>query len=160
MYIFVLRILSGVRARSVLTTTTTMVPPPVYIMPDSSVIPPSPLPSSHFLSQPRLSVPSPRTVDTSTLNAHDFDVDNRTGFMPFEPPLARLSGEYEAWEILLDEAQQEPLQLGRRPDLTQEERECSAAWRARVREVSPSLLTELVRVHWSVSALAVESGRG
>jgi indoleamine 2,3-dioxygenase len=113
-----------------------MVPPPVFIAPDAPIVPVSPLPSSHFLSQGRPAFPTPHTVDTSTLIAHDFDVDNRTGFMPFDPPLTRLPGEYEAWEILLDEAQVEPLQLGRRPDLTQEQRGRSAAWRVRVRDVS------------------------
>lgn len=108
------------------------------ITPDSPVLPMSPLPSSHFLSQPR-SAASTRpagTVDTATLNAHDFDVDNRTGFMPFEQPISRLTGEYEIWEDLLDEAQEKRLQLGRRPDLTQEQRDESEAWRERVRSVS------------------------
>ncbi|KAI0035381.1 tryptophan 2,3-dioxygenase [Vararia minispora EC-137] len=120
-----------------------MVPPPVFVSPGASVLPVSPLPSSHFLSQPRQTAPTPRTVDTSTLNAHDFDVDNRTGFMPFEPPLARLPSEYEAWEVLLDEAQAAPLQLGRRSELTQEQRDCSATWRARIRELPIILTTSL-----------------
>lgn len=108
------------------------------IISDSPVLPMSPLPSSHFLSQPRSAAPirPAGTVDTATLNAHDFDVDNRTGFMPFDQPISRLSGEYERWEKLLDEAQEKCLQLGRRPDLTQEQRDESEAWRARVRSVS------------------------
>jgi indoleamine 2,3-dioxygenase len=117
-----------------------MVPPPLSIEPGSPVVQTSPLPSNHFLSQPRSATRVPNTVDTSTLNAHDFDVDNRTGFMPFNPPIERLPAEYEAWEILLDDAQTERLQLGRRNNLTQEQRDCSAAWRARVRSVSRILV--------------------
>ena len=56
--------------------------------------------------------------------------------MPFEQPISRLSGEYEIWEELLDEAQEKRLKLGRRTDLTQEQRDESEAWRVRVRSVS------------------------
>jgi indoleamine 2,3-dioxygenase len=82
--------------------------------------------SRHFLALPRPDVtlgPLPRGLtDTTTLAAHDFDVDNRTGFMPPEPPLARLPSEWETWEAILDvrvdeeaEAIQRPYHHRRRP---------------------------------------------
>ncbi|THU98461.1 Indoleamine 2,3-dioxygenase [Dendrothele bispora CBS 962.96] len=71
-------------------------------------------------------------VDTSTLAAHDFDVDNRTGFMPPQPPVARLPDEWNAWEVVLEEASQGKLKLGTRDDLTDDEKAMSSRWRARV----------------------------
>ncbi|KAH8115256.1 Indoleamine 2,3-dioxygenase [Phellopilus nigrolimitatus] len=61
----------------------------------------------HFLSLPRpdsFTGPPAGTPDTSTSSAHDFDVDPSTGFMPPQPPLARLPAEWEPWEAALDEA--------------------------------------------------------
>ena len=96
------------------------------------------LPSSHFLALPRPDVlvgPPAGVVDTTTLAAHDFDVDTRTGFMPPNPPLARLPSEWEPWEQLLDDAQSYRLQLGQRINITDEERARSESWRARVAQV-------------------------
>ncbi|KAJ2917531.1 hypothetical protein MD484_g2861, partial [Candolleomyces efflorescens] len=92
----------------------------------------------HFLSLPRPDVavgPPTGAPDTTTLAAHDFDVDTRTGFMPPQQPLLRLPDEWELWEDTLDRAIASKLQLGSKVGLTEEEREISERWRARVREV-------------------------
>ncbi|KIJ52348.1 hypothetical protein M422DRAFT_25967 [Sphaerobolus stellatus SS14] len=99
-------------------------------------------PADHFLSLPRPGVshlgPAP---DTSTLAAHDFDVDVRTGFMPPQPPPAHLSDEYRVWEDILEEATTKRLKLGDVSD-AQAAGE-SAAWRRRVEEM-PISPTELL----------------
>ncbi|KAI9442106.1 Indoleamine 2,3-dioxygenase [Lactarius indigo] len=90
---------------------------------------------NHFLALPRPSVlasPPAGVVDTTTLAAHDFDVDTRTGFMPPDPPLVRLPTQWEPWEQLLDDAQQ--------TGITDEEVVQSESWRIRVRQ-SPTLPT-------------------
>ena len=97
------------------------------------------LPPDHFLSLPRPEAvfgPPAGTVDTTTLAAHDFDVDNRTGFMPPQPPLTRLPASWSPWEVILDEAVSSGLQLGDKADLSDADRTRSAEWRARVRAVS------------------------
>ncbi|KAF7793714.1 hypothetical protein EIP86_004830 [Pleurotus ostreatoroseus] len=104
----------------------------------------SSLPPDHFLSLPRPSSdvgPPSGTVDTTTLAAHDFDVDTRTGFMPPDPPITRLPPEWEAWEVVLDDAVQSSLQLGDKQDLSQQDQARSARWRAQVREI-PILPTD------------------
>ncbi|KAJ3885061.1 Indoleamine 2,3-dioxygenase [Lentinula edodes] len=108
-----------------------------------------PLPPSHFLSQPRPSgIASPSSsvvVDTTTLAAHDFDVDPRTGFMPPHPPIARLGGEYgmyEAWEGILDEACAGAFRLGR--DIGTETGGKEERWRGRVRELPILSITPLL----------------
>ena len=92
----------------------------------------------HFLALPRpdvtIGIPT-GVVDTSTLAAHDFDVDTRTGFMPPQPPVARLPFEWDKWEVALDEAMQGKLQLGNKVDLSEEEVQRSESWRGRVRKV-------------------------
>lgn len=96
------------------------------------------LPPDHFLALPRPDVlvgALPGVVDTTTLAAHDFDVDNRTGFMPPQAPLRRLPYDWEAWELILDDAMNSKLQLGAKPDLPPEEAIKSASWRSSVREV-------------------------
>ena len=97
------------------------------------------LPPEHFLSLPRPDSdvgPPSGTVDTTTLAAHDFDVDTRTGFMPPQPPLSRMPPEWNAWEDVLDDAVAARLQLGDKKDLSEIDQTKSARWRARVREVS------------------------
>ncbi len=92
----------------------------------------------HFLALPRPGVfvgPPSGVVDTTTLAAHDFDVDTRTGFMPPDPPLVRLPMQWEPWEQLLDDAQVHRLQLGSKHDITDEEMVQSESWRAHVRQV-------------------------
>ncbi|KAF8998507.1 Indoleamine 2,3-dioxygenase [Cyathus striatus] len=86
--------------------------------------------------------PPPGVVDTSTLAAHDFDVDNRTGFMPPQPPVARLSSEWEVWEDLLDDGTGGKLVLGDRA--TEEELKKGEEWRRRV-ENMPILPTEALK---------------
>jgi indoleamine 2,3-dioxygenase len=92
----------------------------------------------HFLAAPRPDAnvgPTPGVADTTTLAAHDFDVDTRTGFMPPEPPLARLPAEWDAWEVCLADSIRLRLQLAGKPDITAEERQTSEAWRGTVRKV-------------------------
>jgi indoleamine 2,3-dioxygenase len=96
------------------------------------------LPSNHFLALPRPDVligPPAGVVDTTTLAAHDFDVDTRTGFMPPNPPLARLPSQWEPWEQLIDDAQSCRLQLGNKINITDEEKARSESWRVRVAQV-------------------------
>ena len=106
------------------------------IMPNFDVLSQSP----HFLALPRPDVtlgPLPRGLtDTTTLAAHDFDVDNRTGFMPPEPPLTRLPSQWETWEAVLDSALTRRLKLYNGPATSDNDRAESAAWREVVRQVS------------------------
>ncbi|KAG8841773.1 hypothetical protein FRB91_004699, partial [Serendipita sp. 411] len=74
-----------------------------------------------FLSSPPL--------DTSTLAAHDFDVDVRSGFMPPEPPVSRLPSEWQEWEVVLQDAIDARLRLGDSPVIRPEETDRSALWR-------------------------------
>lgn len=95
----------------------------------------SPLPSGHFLNQPRPDVVGRPSgfVDTTTLAAHDFDVDTRTGFMPPDPPINRLPIEWEPWEVILEHALSSKLQLAVKSVLTEEEIAHSSSWRESVR---------------------------
>ncbi|KAF8625234.1 hypothetical protein AX17_006900 [Amanita inopinata Kibby_2008] len=100
----------------------------------------------HFLSLPRPDVtfgPAPGVPDTTTLAAHDFDVDNRTGFMPPQPPASRLPKTWEAWETVLDDAIADRLKLGDTPGLSISESHKSAMWRHRVRNMPVLLIGEL-----------------
>ena len=103
------------------------------------------LPPTHFLAAQRLSssplqvIPTGQ-VDTSTLAAHDFDVDTRTGFLPPIAPLKRLPATWEAWEECLDECKGGRFVLGDSPDITWEQMDDSKRWRDRVREVCIFLL--------------------
>ena len=95
----------------------------------------------HFLSLPRPNISFGRLVgvpDTTTLAAHDFDVDTRTGFMPPQPPLARLPTGWESWELILEDGIGENLQLGDKPGLSEVEMAQSETWRSRIREVGTS----------------------
>lgn len=101
------------------------------------------LPVDHFLAQPRRDAfqSSVGAVDTTTLAAHDFDVDNRTGFMPPQPPPTALPAEWSAWEAVLSDAIQRGVQLAQKVGLTQTEAESSAEWRAAVQAVSVIMLS-------------------
>ena len=104
------------------------------------------LPPEHFLAQPRPDAafgPPMGAVDTTTVAAHDFDVDTRTGFMPPQAPLTRLPEQWEHWEATLDDAVASELQLGDKRDLSDQDKSRSERWRARVREVSASVLESL-----------------
>ncbi|SNX85161.1 related to BNA2 - tryptophan 2,3-dioxygenase [Melanopsichium pennsylvanicum] len=75
--------------------------------------------------------------DTSTLAAADFDVDVRSGFLPPEAPIRRLSGPYQDhWEHALDEAKRIPLmQGGGGVTVTQQQRLLARRWRRSLREM-------------------------
>lgn len=97
----------------------------------------SQLPPDHFLNQPRPGFVvggADGFVDTTTLAAHDFDVDSRSGFMPPDPPLSRLPIEWEPWEMILDQAVLMKLQLAVKPGLTEDEIAQSASWRESTRD--------------------------
>ncbi|RDB29303.1 Indoleamine 2,3-dioxygenase 1 [Hypsizygus marmoreus] len=94
--------------------------------------------SDHFLSLPRPDIlvgPPTGVPDTTTLAAHDFDVDTRTGFMPPQPALSRLPPQWETWESTLDEAISLKLMLGDTPGLAEGEKTKSESWRNRVRNL-------------------------
>ncbi|PWZ03642.1 IDO-domain-containing protein [Testicularia cyperi] len=76
--------------------------------------------------------------DTSTLAAADFDIDVRSGFLPPEQPVLRLSGEHEQlWEVALDEAKRIPLmQGGGGIKTTPEQRAQARRWRRHIREMA------------------------
>ena len=95
-------------------------------------------PPLHFLSLPRPdanSGPAAGVPDTTTVAAHDFDVDARTGFMPPQAPLSRLPEPWELWETVLDKAISSRLKLGEAKDITEEDRHKSEAWRDKARLV-------------------------
>jgi len=73
--------------------------------------------------------------DTAFIAAQDFDIDDRTGFMPPLPPLTRLPSEWETWEVTLDSALTKRLKLYNGPGTTDSDRDESAAWREGVRKV-------------------------
>ena len=101
------------------------------------------LPPAHFLSLPRPDAhvgPPAGVPDTSTLAAHDFDVDTRTGFMPPQPPIDRLPSQWDQWETVLQDAITARLQLGDAIDLTADDQARSESWRSRIREVKFTLL--------------------
>ena len=94
----------------------------------------------HFLALPRPDIftgPPAGAPDTSTLAAHDFDVDNRTGFMPPQPPLTRLPSQWEAWESVLEDGLAAKLQLADKHDSSDADRHRASLWQTRVREVRP-----------------------
>lgn len=75
--------------------------------------------------------------DTSTLAAADFDVDVRSGFLPPEAPVQRLSGVHaNHWELALDEAKRIPLmQGGGGVTITPRQRFLARRWRRSIREM-------------------------
>ncbi|KAG0706715.1 Indoleamine 2,3-dioxygenase [Suillus ampliporus] len=104
------------------------------------------LPPNHFLRQPRpdfLVGVHEGHIDTSTLAAHDFDLDTRTGFMPPDPPLSRLPEQWELWETALDAAMHTKLQLAIKPNLTTEEEKSSESWREHIQQLPVIPTSEL-----------------
>lgn len=94
---------------------------------------------THFLALSRPSIlvgVHEGQLDTTTLAAHDFDVDTRSGFMPPQPPTSRLPQFWDLWEIILDDAISHGIQLGDKVSLSDYERGISETWRHRVRKVS------------------------
>lgn len=69
--------------------------------------------------------------DTSTLAAADFDVDVRSGFLPPDPPVARLPEVCGRWEEIFDWAKAIPLQVGGQLGSSKEKE--ARSWRAAVR---------------------------
>lgn len=113
------------------------------------------IPPDHFLALSRLDGllgSQEGGYDTSTLAAHDFDVDNRTGFMPPQAPPSRLPADWESWELVLDGAIAESLQLGDKPGLTQAEMRRSESWRHGVRQVRRSFFCGRPSLAETVSA--------
>ncbi|GAB1526391.1 hypothetical protein RhiTH_009558 [Rhizoctonia solani] len=99
---------------------------------------------SHFLDLPHHVQPGPVLdgvlPDTSTVAAHDFDVDVNTGFMPNEGPLLRIprevSVDMQTWEDLLSEGLSLKMKLG--DQLSQfgpEEAIKNQSWRLKVRSL-------------------------
>ena len=72
--------------------------------------------------------------DTYILDGDDFDVNVKTGFLPPQPPLIRLTP--HIWEQTLDNASSLQLKLGERIDLTEKDHMYSATWRRDVEEVN------------------------
>lgn len=123
------------------------------------------LPSNHFLAQPR---PDPLLsqlaglVDTTTLAAHDFDVDNRTGFMPPQPPLERLPPTWEIWESTLDAAVSQRLQLAERVEEMELQRRAtetskSRHWRHGVTKVCHGCVFSCINNPSNISRLRCQS---
>ncbi|KAF8340479.1 Indoleamine 2,3-dioxygenase [Cantharellus anzutake] len=93
------------------------------------------MPSDSLLRRPHfLHISRHHTFDISTVAAADYDVDVHSGFMPPQEPVARLLGEYEAWEDLLDHAIGK-LKLAGDAFATVQDREYIACWRQKVREL-------------------------
>ncbi|EIN12338.1 tryptophan 2,3-dioxygenase [Punctularia strigosozonata HHB-11173 SS5] len=114
--------------------------------PSQATSPLAHLSAQHFLTSPRPDALASRPAgvpDTTTLAAHDFDVDTRTGFMPPEPPLTRLPARWDRWEDALEDAIHSRLQLASKPQLTQEQLCQSERWRTRVREIPLLSIQEL-----------------
>jgi indoleamine 2,3-dioxygenase len=104
----------------------------------SSPVNSSALPAKHLLTLPRpdsIRGNVDGVVDTTTLAAHDFDIDNRTGFMPPKAPISRLPLFWSIWEYILEDAQKQELKLGETPGLQEHERIKSEKWRNRINNV-------------------------
>ncbi|KAG8742750.1 hypothetical protein FRC10_000964 [Ceratobasidium sp. 414] len=99
--------------------------------------------SNHFLGLPHHHAPEGPVLDgiipdTSTVAAHDFDVDVNTGFMPAQAPLTRIpldiSTELQAWERALDQGLALQMKLGDQLHLYgPEETDKNERWRASIR---------------------------
>ncbi|KAF5391581.1 hypothetical protein D9757_002506 [Collybiopsis confluens] len=72
----------------------------------------------------------------SPMKSDLFEVDSRTGFMPFQPPVSRLDGVWASWETLLVDAQHRKLQPGDKLGISHTDKESSEAWRAQVRQTA------------------------
>ncbi|KAG6832749.1 hypothetical protein H0H87_000598 [Tephrocybe sp. NHM501043] len=80
---------------------------------------------------------------SSIQDAHDYDVDPQSGFMPLEEPIARLPAEWEPWEAALDRAVAAKLQIGDKPGVSEQQKATSESWRASVRELPLLSVTKL-----------------
>ena len=101
------------------------------------------LPQNHVLALPRPSATVARhahahAFDTTTLAAHDFDVDARTGFMPPDPPVARLPADWAPWEHALERAVGARLRVADSADsdISASDLERASQWHDFLRQVS------------------------
>ncbi|KAJ6109042.1 indoleamine 2-3-dioxygenase [Penicillium sp. IBT 16267x] len=96
--------------------------------------------------------PSHKEIKGHTVTPKDFHVDQRTGFVPPQMPLRRLSAEWEIWEATLDVAKSQKLKVAEQAlllDAQQRivEEEKARAWRKTVEKVRlevPSISTSLI----------------
>ncbi|KAJ5623847.1 indoleamine 2-3-dioxygenase [Penicillium lagena] len=96
--------------------------------------------------------PSHKEINGHTVTPKHFYVDQRTGFVPPQMPLRRLSAEWEIWEATLDvaksqklKAAEQALSLDPQPKIIEEEK--ARAWRKTVEKVRmevPSMSTPLI----------------
>lgn len=89
--------------------------------------------ASSWLGSPS---PSPDAFDLSYFASDAFELHAKSAFMPPEPPLARLDGEHECWEALLDSAFENFTCPGDEALVPESQRIFSESWRRDVREVS------------------------
>lgn len=90
---------------------------------------------TELLFRSRLAHHKTGTPDITTIAAHEFDVDARSGFMAPQPPLTRLHVFWEAWEDALEQALSRKLKLGSAGDLSPAKAAESEEWRQGVRKV-------------------------
>jgi hypothetical protein len=68
----------------------------------------------------------------------NFDIDARTGFLPGQAPLRRLTGSFERWELLLDDALSRFVSPGACPLISKAQVAFADLWQKRIRKVSHS----------------------
>jgi hypothetical protein len=88
-----------------------------------------------------------------TFDPAQYDVDLSSGFLPAEPPLARLPPAFELWECALDAANRPNGVLSLGEDVSQEalaKRDSSRKWRESIASVCPDR-----RPLWAVTLLSV-----
>ncbi|KAG8701497.1 hypothetical protein FRC11_012125, partial [Ceratobasidium sp. 423] len=79
--------------------------------------------------------PSSDKVDLSYFAFPGFELDAQTAFMPPEPPLSRLDGVYEQWELLLDVASTNFTCPGDEDCVPESQVRFGECWRKSVREL-------------------------
>ncbi|CAI7617410.1 unnamed protein product [Penicillium pancosmium] len=92
--------------------------------------------------------PSRKDINAHAVTPEDFYVDHRTGFVPPQMPVWRLSAEWEIWEVTLDFAKAQKLKateqaLSLDPEQKMVEEEKARAWR---KTVEKSLTVPLLQV--------------
>jgi hypothetical protein len=86
---------------------------------------------------------SSTNIDLSYFASSRFELDTQTAFMPPEPPLTRLDGDYELWESLLDAASKSFTCPGDEEVVPESQVEFGELWRGSVREVSKKLSLDI-----------------
>lgn len=97
--------------------------------------------------------PSPSKVDLSYFSSSRFELDAQTAFMPPEPPLTRLDGEHESWELLLDAASQNFTCPGDEEHVPESQVKFGESWRRSVREVSENIELGMPVAYTETSAI-------